>query len=75
MNALTYDLRNAAATAKVEAPKEGFWTRLLNAMIEARMRQAEREIALHIRHVPENVLAQAGLKATYKDAAKLPFVK
>ena len=35
MNAMTYDLRNAAATAKVAAPKEGFWTRLLNAMIEA----------------------------------------
>jgi hypothetical protein len=76
MTALTYDLRKAAATAKDATPaKKGFWARVLDALIEARMRQAEREIRLHRHLVPASQLDELGFKASYKDADKLPFVK
>jgi hypothetical protein len=78
MNALTYDLRTAAATSRkvqTATPKKGFWARTLDALIEARMRQAEREIRMHAHLLPANVLAQSGYRATYHDAGKLPFVK
>ena len=51
MVALTYgDTRVATPdvkTATKAAPRQGFFARLLNAMMEARMRQAEREIRLY----------------------------
>jgi hypothetical protein len=76
MTALTYDLREAAATTKAAKPvKKGFWMRTLDALIEARMRQAEREIRLHRHLVPASELRELGLNASYKDANKLPFVK
>ena len=78
MNALTYDLRNAATTAKTAAPAKpakGFWARFFDALVEARMRQAEREIRMHLHLVPTDVLKQSGYAANYKDAEKLPFVK
>jgi hypothetical protein len=76
MTALTYDLRKAAASVKAATPaKKGFWARALDALIEARMRQAEREIRLHRHLVPASLLSEVGLKASYKDAGKLPFVK
>jgi hypothetical protein len=79
MTAVTYDLRNAAATAKAAAPaapaKKGFWARVLDAMIESRMRQAEREIRMHGIAIPADWYTANGLRATYKDADKLPFVK
>jgi hypothetical protein len=51
------------------------FARFLDALIEARMREAERQIRQHITFVPQDVLDQAGYKATYRDAANLPFVK
>ena len=76
MTALTYDLREAAATTKAAKPAtKGFWMRTLDALIEARMRQAECEIRLHRHLVPASALAELGLNASYKDANKLPFVK
>lgn len=51
MVALTYgDTRVATPdvkTATTTAPRQGFFARLLAAMMEARMRQAEREIRLY----------------------------
>jgi hypothetical protein len=78
MNALTYDLRSAAATSTAAAPakpQKGLFARFFDALIEARMREAERQIRQHIHFVPENVLRQAGYKADYQNDAKLPFVK
>jgi len=76
MATLTYDLGAVAGTAKADAPaKKGFWARVLDAVIEARMREADRQIRQYVHLVPEHVLAESGLKATYKDADKLPFVK
>ena len=79
MNALTYEIRSAAAavnaTKPVHTSTKGFFARVLDAMIESRMRQADREIRKHIHLVPADVLAQSGFLANYKDANKLPFVK
>jgi hypothetical protein len=50
-------------------------SRFFNALIEARMRQAEVEIRKHHSLVPPSTLTKAGLKATYSDSATLPFVK
>ena len=79
MNALTYEMRSAAAAVAASKPvapaAKSIWLRLWDAMIESRMRQAEREIRQHIHLVPADVLAQSGFAANYKDAAKLPFVK
>ena len=51
MVALTYgDTRVATPdvkTATTTAPRQGFFARLMTAMMEARMRQAEREIRLY----------------------------
>jgi hypothetical protein len=78
MNALTYDLRNAATAAppaKTAKPVKGFWARFYDALVEARMRQAEREIRMHLHLVPTALLKETGLAVRYQDADKLPFVK
>jgi len=60
MVALTYsDARVArvetatktAAAAETQAPRKGFFGRFLDAMMEARMHQAQREIRLYTRLV------------------------
>jgi hypothetical protein len=79
MNALTYEIRGAAAAVAAAKPAQpsakGFWRRVWDGLVEARMRQAEREIRQHIHLVPADLLARSGYVATYKNAHKLPFVK
>ena len=78
MTAVTHDLRIAAATrpSKTRTPaKKGFFARVLDAMVESRMRQVEREIRMYSHLVPVNRLAKAGIKATLENAKELPFVK
>jgi hypothetical protein len=48
-----------------------FFTRIYDAMIKARARQAEIEIRRHTNLVPNGVR----FKATYTSAKKLPFIK
>jgi hypothetical protein len=50
-------------------------SRFFNALVEARMRQAEVEIRKNRSLAPRSTLTKAGLKATYSDSATLPFVK
>jgi hypothetical protein len=79
MNALTYEMRSAAAAVTAAAPRKTatktIWARIWDALVEARMRQAEREIRMHIHLVPADVLRESGFYANYKNAEKLPFVK
>lgn len=59
--------------------------RLYNALMEARMRAAMREIARHphvrrldikpLNLVPPDEVKRAGYQATYADAGLLPFVR
>ena len=79
MNALTYEMRSAAAAVASATPRntatKTIWARLWDALIEARMRQAEREIRMHLHLIPADVLRDSGFVANYKNADKLPFVK
>ena len=50
-------------------------SRFFNALLEARTRQAEITIRKHLALVPYSALRRAGVKATYTEAKKLPFVK
>jgi hypothetical protein len=49
MVAVTYGTARIAASpaTKAQSKGKGFFARLLDAMVEARMRQARREIAMH----------------------------
>jgi hypothetical protein len=78
---------SAPAKAPASAPRKGLFMRLMEAMMVARLRQAERELSMY-RHlfpegkvgplpdpVPHDEVKQAGYKATYADAGLLPFVR
>ncbi len=57
MVAVTYGVARVpdtetAAPEQTTAPRKGFFARMLDAMIEARMQQARREIAMHVRYLP-----------------------
>ncbi len=56
-------------------PEKGFWARVYDAIVEARMRQVEREMRNHLYLIPENVLKSSGYRATLRDSKGLPFVK
>ena len=73
MTAITAGSATASIPASVRAGKSGLMTRLWATFVEARMRQAEREIALH-RHLLPAHLQTAGerLARSEKD---LPFVR
>jgi hypothetical protein len=81
MTTITYGTAPATAARAMSAramsakPTKGFWTRIYDGLIEARTRQAEREIRNHLHLVPENVLKNSGYRATLRDSKGLPFVK
>ena len=84
MTTITYGTAPANAAAKTQPaktpliktqPNKGFWTRLYDAFVEARMRQVEREIRNHIHLIPQDVLKNSGYRATLRDSKNLPFVK
>jgi hypothetical protein len=52
----------------------GFWGRLFDALVAARMRQAEREIAYY-RHLHEDLFDKEPSKVSYRNDAELPFVR
>jgi len=62
----------AAAPA---APRKNWFARFYDALVEARMQQAMREIRLHQHLLPEGQLKKAGDQATHADAGLLPFVR
>lgn len=49
MSTLTYTNRDfAPAEAAAKEPRQSFWRRLYNSMIEAQQRRAEREVARYL---------------------------
>jgi hypothetical protein len=73
MTAVTYGLApRAAAKARTE---KGFWARAFDRLVEARMRQVERELRTHLRYIPEATLKASGYRASLRDSKELPFVK
>lgn len=76
MAAVTYGApaRTDIAVRAKAAKKKGFWSRLWNAMIEAQMRKALREIELH-RHMLPGEYEQAGNRLTARTEDQLPFAR
>jgi hypothetical protein len=74
MTAATFHTRAALPEARTKH-KQGFWARLVGALMEARLRAAMRELERHRHLVPEDVLKKAGYAATLKDDSKLPFTR
>jgi hypothetical protein len=66
MAALTYSPTYAPAAAAAAKPGKSFWARVWDRIVEARMRQVEREIRMHLSYLPAGTLEQ------YKN---LPFIK
>ena len=66
MAALTYSPTYAPAAAAAAKTGKSFWARVWDRIVEARMRQVEREIRMHLSYVPEELLKN------YRD---LPFIK
>lgn len=56
-------------------PKKGLLARMFDAMVEARMRQAVREIAHHRHLVPEDLLKKYGYEATLQNDGAYPFTR
>jgi hypothetical protein len=61
--------------ARRTEPRKNLFARLFDALIEARMRRAMREIAMYRHLIPADHLKQAGYKTTVADAGLLPFVR
>jgi len=49
--------------------------RFYDALLEARMRQAMREIAMHRHLIPADILKEAGYRATVTKDGALPFTR
>ena len=66
MAALTYSPTYAPAAAAAAKTGKTFWARVWDRIVEARMRQVEREIRMHLSYLPAETLEH------YRD---LPFMK
>jgi hypothetical protein len=55
--------------------RKGFFARFHAALVEARMRAAMREIALHRHLIPEDVVKTSGYTATLANDGAYPFTK
>lgn len=57
------------------ARKRGLFARFYDALIEARMRAAMREIAMHRHLIPSDILKTAGYEPTVTKDGTLPFTR
>jgi hypothetical protein len=74
MTAATFHTPTALAEPR-PVQRRGFFARFFDAMAEARMRQAVRELAMHRALVPEDLLKKYGYTASLKDDNQLPFTR
>lgn len=74
MAAITYGAHAPVHSATAPAAKRGWLTRALDALIQAQMRRAEREIRMYRHLLPED-LELAGTRISYKNEDLLPFVR
>jgi hypothetical protein len=58
-----------------KASAKGLLARFYAAIVEARMRAALREIAMHRNLIPENALKSAGYTASLSNDSAFPFTK
>ena len=57
------------------ATRKGLLARMYDAFVEARMRAAMRELAMHRHLIPEDVLKKAGYTATASNDSAYPFTR
>jgi len=74
MAAITYGAHAPAATVEKTASGRGLLARFWDALIEAQMKRAMRELRMH-RHLLPADLEIAGNKISYKNEDQLPFVR
>ena len=74
MTAATFHTPTAVPQARTER-KRGFFARFFDAMVEARMHQAVRELAMHRHLVPEDMLKKYGYTATVENDSTFPFTR
>ncbi len=69
--------KTAMPAAKTAMPaRQSLFRRFYDAVLEARMRQAMRELAMHRHLIPQDVLKQAGYAPTTQTTdGVLPFVR
>ena len=73
---LSSDLSAAESTASgTGSARKSLLRRCYDALIEARVRQAMREIAMHRHLVPDHILTSAGYEATPAGHGRLPFTR
>ncbi len=75
MVAVTYDVGRVPASeapAAAAAPRKSFFARVMDALIEARMRQARREIARHVAMLPYT-LDERGNRVVKIGKTEMPF--
>ena len=65
----------AGYRAARSTPKRSLLGRFYDALIEARLRQAKREIAMREHLLPKNLLKEAGYQATVSKDGALPFTR
>jgi hypothetical protein len=70
----TATLPAKAASTKATAATVGLFARVYKAFVAARMRQAEREIALH-RHLLPGQLQAVGERLAPRSEKELPFAR
>lgn len=56
-------------------PGKSLFARFYDALIEARARQAMRELAMHRHLIPENIVKKAGYTATLTNDGAFPFTR
>ena len=66
---------SAARSAVSGSAHRSLLRRFYDALVEARMRQAMREIAMHRHLVPDDVLKSAGYAAGLANDGELPFTR
>jgi hypothetical protein len=77
MATITYTHSSVTAAARkpaVAPQRRGFLARLLDALIESRMRQAERELRRY-RHLMPGELERAALSVDSRSEDSLPFLR
>ncbi|MGE0339897.1 MAG: hypothetical protein AB7O79_08460 [Xanthobacteraceae bacterium] len=56
MAAVTYSPKFAPEVAATAKTGKSFWARVWDRIVEARMRQVEREIRMHMSYMPQEVV-------------------
>jgi hypothetical protein len=71
----TATLRLSTPISAERTPRKSLLARLYHAFVEARMRAAMRELAMHRHLIPEDMLKKAGYTATASNDGAYPFTR